>query len=99
MFKYLIILVAILLTGCATAPKEVVITEIKTEYRSIPEQLLKKEPVPVPVEKSKYMAMDFLQKEIYLADFVMENMTALGNCNANMQAVIEYNKAQQEISK
>ena len=43
--------------------------------------------------------MDFLQKEVYLTNFALENMQALGNCNATVQAIIDYNKAQQGISK
>ena len=99
MQKYLLILIALVLTGCASAPKEIVVTEVKTIYSGIPSQLLKKEPVPVPVERTQYLSMDFLQREIYLTDYVLENMKALGNCNANMQAVIDYDKAQREIYK
>ncbi len=75
------------------------VTQVQTVYRGIPSQLLKKEPVPAPVEKTQYLSMDFLQKEIYLTDYVLENMKALGNCNANMQAIIDYDKAQTEITK
>ena len=99
MQKYLLILAVLVLTGCASAPKEIVVTEVDTVYSGIPSQLLKKEPVPVPVERTQYLSMDFLQREIYLTDYILENMKALGNCNANMQAVIEYDKAQREIYK
>ena len=99
MFKYLVILASIILTGCASAPKEVIITEVKTVYRPIPEQLLRKETVPVPIEKAKYQSMDFLQREVYLTTYALKNMGALGNCNATVQAIIDYNKAQQGISK
>ena len=43
--------------------------------------------------------MDFLQREIYLTDYLLENMKALGNCNANIQAIADYNKTQLEITK
>ena len=99
MLKYLLILITLALTGCASAPKEIVVTEVQTVYRRIPSQLLKKEPVPAPIEKTQYLSMDFLQKEIYLTDYVLNNMKALGNCNANMQAIIYYDKAQSEITK
>ncbi len=99
MFKYLLILITLALTGCASAPKEIIVTEVQTVYRGIPSQLLKKEPVPAPIEKTQYLSMDFLQKEIYLTDYVLNNMKALGNCNANMQAIIDYDKAQSEITR
>ena len=99
MSKYLLVLLTFFLTACASAPKEVIVQDVKTTYRSIPEQLLRKEPVPVPVDRTKYMSMDFLQKEVYLTNFVLENMQALGNCNATVQAIIDYNKAQQGISR
>ncbi len=99
MLKYLLILITLALTGCASAPKEIVVTEVQTVYRRIPSQLLKKEPVPAPIEKTQYLSMDFLQKEIYLTDYVLNNMKALGNCNANIQAIIDYDKAQSEITK
>ena len=99
MSKYLVILFSIFLTACSTVPKEVVITDTKTVYRPIPEQLLRKEPVPVPIGRTKYMSMDFLQKEVYLTNYALENMQALGNCNATVQAIIDYNKAQQGLSK
>ena len=99
MLKYLLILITLVLTGCASAPKEIIVTEVQTVYRRIPSQLLKKEPVPAPIEKTQYLSMDFLQKEIYLTDYVLNNMKALGNCNANMQAIIDYDKAQSEITK
>ncbi len=99
MSKYLLILATIFLTACASAPKEVIVKEVKTTHRPIPEQLLRKELVPVPVDRTKYMAMDFLQKEVYLTSFALENMQALGNCNATLQSIIDYNKAQQGLSK
>ena len=99
MSKYLIVLISVFLTACSTVPKEVIVQDVKTTYRSIPEQLLRKEPVPVPVDRTKYMSMDFLQKEVYLTNFALENMQALGNCNATVQAIIDYNKAQQGVSK
>jgi hypothetical protein len=43
--------------------------------------------------------MDFLQKEVYLTNFALENMQALGNCNATVQAIIDYNNLQQEFNK
>ena len=99
MSKYLIVLISVFLTACSTVPKEVIVTDIKTTYRAIPEQLLRKEPVPVPVDKTKYLSMDFLQKEVYLTSFALENMQALGNCNATIQSIIDYNKAQAELYK
>ena len=99
MSKYLLVLLTFFLTACASAPKEVIVQDVKTTYRSIPEQLLRKEPVPVPVDRTKYMSMDFLQKEVYLTNFALKNMQALGNCNATVQAIIDYNKAQQGVSK
>ncbi len=99
MSKYLLILATIFLTACASAPKEVIVQDVKTTYRAIPEQLLRKEPVPVPVDRTKYMSMDFLQKEVYLTNFALENMQALGKCNATLQSIIDYNKAQQEFNK
>ena len=99
MSKYLIALISIFLTACSTVPKEVIVQDVKTVYRPIPEQLLRKEPVPVPVDRTKYMSMDFLQKEVYLTNFALENMQALGNCNATLQSIIDYNKALQEFNK
>ena len=99
MSKYLIVLISVFLTACASAPKEVIIQDTKTTYRAIPEQLLRKEPVPVPVDRTKYLSMDFLQKEVYLTNFALENMQALGNCNATIQSIIDYNKAQQGLVK
>ncbi len=99
MSKYLIVLISVFLTACSTVPKEVIIQDVKTVYRPIPEQLLRKEPVPAPVDRTKYMSMDFLQKEVYLTNFALENMQALGNCNATLQSIIDYNKAQQGFSK
>ena len=99
MSKYLIVLISIFLTACSTVPKEVIVQDVKTTYRPIPEQLLRKEPVPVPVDRAKYMSMDFLQKEVYLTSFALENMQALGNCNATLQSIIDYNKSQQEFNK
>ncbi len=99
MSKYLIVLISVFLTACSTVPKEVIIQDVKTVYRPIPEQLLRKEPVPAPVDRTKYMSMDFLQKEVYLTSFALENMQALGNCNATLQSIIDYNKAQQGFSK
>ena len=99
MSKYLIVLISIFLTACSTVPKEVIIKDIKTVYRPVPEQLLRKEPVPAPVDRTKYMSMDFLQKEVYLTNFALENMQALGNCNATVQAIIDYNNLQQELNK
>ena len=99
MSKYLIALISIFLTACSTVPKEVIVQDVKTVYRPIPEQLLRKEPVPAPVDRTKYMSMDFLQKEVYLTNFALENMQALGNCNATVQAIIDYNNLQQEFNK
>lgn len=99
MSKYLIVLISVFLTACSTVPKEVIVQDVKTTYRPIPEQLLRKEPVPAPVDRTKYMSMDFLQKEVYLTNFALENMQALGNCNATLQSIIDYNKAQQEFNK
>ena len=99
MSKYLLVLLTFFLTACASVPKEVIVQDVKTTYRPIPEQLLRKEPVPAPVDRTKYMSMDFLQKEVYLTNFALENMEALGNCNATVQAIIDYNKAQQGISR
>ena len=99
MSKYLLVLLTFFLTACASAPKEVIVQDVKTVYRPIPEQLLRKEPVPAPVDRTKYMSMDFLQKEVYLTSFALENMQALGNCNATLQSIIDYNKAQQGLSK
>lgn len=99
MSKYLIVLISVFLTACSTVPKEVIVQDVKTTYRPIPEQLLRKEPVPVPVDRTKYMSMDFLQKEVYLTSFALKNMQALGKCNATLQSIIDYNKAQQEFNK
>jgi hypothetical protein len=99
MSKYLIVLISVFLTACSTVPKEVIVKDTKTVYRPIPEQLLRKEPVPAPVDRTKYMSMDFLQKEVYLTNFALENMQALGNCNTTLQSIIDYNKAQQEFNK
>lgn len=99
MTKYLIALISIFLTACSTAPKEIIVKDVRTIYRPVPEQLLRKEPVPVPVDRNKYMAMDFLQKEVYLTSYILENMQALGNCNATIQSIIDYNKAQQGLLK
>lgn len=99
MSKYLIVLISVFLTACSTVPKEVIVQDVKTTYRPIPEQLLRKEPVPVPVDRTKYMSMDFLQKEVYLTNFALENMQALGNCNATVQAIIDYNNLQQGLNK
>ena len=99
MSKYLLVLLTFFLTACASAPKEVIVQDVKTTYRSIPEQLLRKEHAPAPVDRTKYMSMDFLQKEVYLTSFALENMQALGNCNATIQSIIDYDKAQQGLSK
>ena len=99
MSKYLIVLISIFLTACSTVPKEVIIKDVKTVYLPVPEQLLRKEPVPVPVDRTKYMSMDFLQKEVYLTSYTLEYMQALGNCNATVQSIIDYNKAQQGLGK
>ena len=99
MSKYLIVLISVFLTACSTVPKEVIVKDTKTVYRPIPERLLRKEPVPAPVDKAKYNSMDFLQKEVYLTSFTLEYMEALGNCNATVQSIIDYNKAQQGLSK
>lgn len=99
MSKYLLVLLTFFLTACASAPKEVIVQDIKTTYRSIPEQLLRKEPVPAPIDRTKYMSMDFLQREVYLTSFAVENMQALGNCNATVQAIIDYNNLQQGLNK
>ena len=55
MSKYLIVLISVFLTACSTVPKEVIVQDVKTTDRSIPEQLLRKEPVPVPVDRTKYV--------------------------------------------
>ena len=99
MSKYLIALISIFLTACSTVPKEVIVQDVKTVYRPIPEQLLRKEPVPAPVDRTKYMSMDFLQKEVYLTSYALKNMQSLGNCNATVQAIIDYNKTQQDLNK
>lgn len=94
--KYLIIIVTLFLTACATTQPSI-IHETKTVYKSIPDSLLKKCEIPKPIDKNLYLKKDSLQKEVWLTDYSITLLNSLGDCNSQIKAIKEFNDKQSSL--
>lgn len=95
-FIVVLCIVSMFVVGCAT--KEIVtVKETKTVYKPIPEQLMIPCKPKAPMSVDNYMSLDQVQRERWLADYVIDLMETIGNCNNNLKSIRDFNKKQSEI--
>lgn len=85
------------IAGCSTNPPTEVIVKTETSYKTVPKHLLQPCPIPKPVDKQVYLAMDFIEKENWLTSYSIELMKSLGLCNNQIKAIEEFDEKHNQL--
>lgn len=95
MIVFLFILVVLSFLGCATKPKEIIIT--KNHYLSLPEYFLADCDFPKPPDKNKYLSMKFPDKEKALVNLYLIASELNHKCNIRLSNARKYQNRLKQI--
>jgi uncharacterized protein YdeI (YjbR/CyaY-like superfamily) len=91
MKKFLIIILAVLLSACASAPQKEYITQTKIIEQKIPEDLLSTFDDKEFIKKEDYLKLTPYQREEYLTNYILDLMLELKIYKNQIQRIKELN--------
>ena len=88
----IVLLMSFFLTGCWWSKNnDIVIVEKEIVYVTVPSELLVKQTPPTLMDKTDYMTLRPFERELYLADLVIEAALKIKTCNMNIEAIERLN--------
>lgn len=93
---FILLLVCTLLAGCFGTTKEIIVTEVKTVYITVPLELLVPPTPKAPIAKSAYMAFTLPERESYLAGYSVSLLGDLKTCSAQLFRIHKLQESQVE---
>jgi hypothetical protein len=86
---YLLLVITLFLTACATPPKQVIVEVKETEVIKIkvPDTLLKPCLPDSPIDKESYLKLQMYERELYLTKYTVSILTNLKECNVQIDEI------------
>jgi uncharacterized protein YdeI (YjbR/CyaY-like superfamily) len=91
MKKFFIIILAVILSACASAPQKEYVTQTKTIEQKIPEDLLSTFDDKELIKKEDYLNLPPYQREEYLTNYILDLMLQLKIYKNQIQRIKDLN--------
>lgn len=102
MLSVMLLVCIALLSGCSTEPQIKTVYETKYLHTEMPSEVTAKIAPTAPIDIESYIAMSVAQREVYMADYILDLLGSVATCNnklATVESVIATQKGVQSEDK
>ena len=94
---FMLLICIALLSACGTTPPPTIIYKDKYLHTEVPSEVTAKVTPTAPIETDLYLAMTPVQREVYLANYVLDLLGTVASCNNKLTTVETVIKTQKGV--